>query len=305
MEIDLDLDIDHYNLNDILELFRLSPDFTEAELKQAKRQVLATHPDKSKLDRKVFLFFSKAYKILFYMYNFKNTSQTRKAEAYERQRQFDQDSDFHNEQDQALAAKFSKHDNFNAVFNEIFEANKLRDEELDAGYGDWLGDEANPGPDPQTETGGSIDRDKFAAVKASQRAQHQKQQQLALFTEPTSVNGGGGYDLGRERPQYYSSDVFSKLPYEDLKRAHTETVVPVTEQDARAENFRSVDELQRSRGSLAVSQEIYNQHEHILREKEKQEELGGTHRSYLLAKQMEEAQRLNRNIKSQFLFLKN
>lgn len=305
MEIDLDLDIDHYDLNDILELFRLSPDFTEAELKQAKRQVLATHPDKSKLDRKVFLFFSKAYKILFYMYNFKNTSQTRQAEAYERQRQFDQDSDFHNEQDQVLAAKFSKRDNFNAVFNKIFEANKLRDEELDAGYGDWLGDEANPGPDPQTETGGSIDRDKFAAIKATQRTQHQKQQQLALFTEPTSANGGAGYDLGRERPQYYSSDVFSKLPYEDLKRAHTETVVPVTEQDARAENFRSVDELQRSRGSLAVSQEIYNQHEHILREKEKQEELGGTHRSYLLAKQMEEAQRLNRNIKSQFLFLKN
>ena len=42
------------------------------DLKNAKKIVLKTHPDKSKLDKKYFLFFSSAYKILFQLYNFKN-----------------------------------------------------------------------------------------------------------------------------------------------------------------------------------------------------------------------------------------
>ena len=37
--------------------------------------------------------------------------------------------------------------------------------------------------------------------------------------------------LTREKPTYYSSDIFSKLNYDDLKKAHTETVVPVTNED--------------------------------------------------------------------------
>ena len=39
---------------------------------------------------------------------------------------------------------------------------------------------------------------------------------------------GIGHNLAGEKPEYYSSRMFSKLQYDDLKRAHTETVVPVT-----------------------------------------------------------------------------
>ena len=46
----LDLDISHYNLEDILNLFNVDISFGENELKNAKRMVLRTHPDKSKLD---------------------------------------------------------------------------------------------------------------------------------------------------------------------------------------------------------------------------------------------------------------
>ena len=46
--------------------------------------------------------------------------------------------------------------------------------------------------------------------------------------EMTSNNG---YDLDRNKPSSYSSGMFSKLAYEDLKKAHTETVVPVTHDD--------------------------------------------------------------------------
>ena len=61
----LDLNIDNYNLKDILKLFSISEEFTEKDMKEAKKIVLQIHPDKSKLDAKYFYFFSKAYKIIY------------------------------------------------------------------------------------------------------------------------------------------------------------------------------------------------------------------------------------------------
>ena len=69
---DLDLDINNYELHDILNLFQIPSNFTEDHLKQCKKAVLKTHPDKSGLDKEVFLFFSKAYKILYEIHIFKN-----------------------------------------------------------------------------------------------------------------------------------------------------------------------------------------------------------------------------------------
>ena len=68
MTENLDLNIDNYNLDELLKLFHLSYDFTASDLKQAKRIVLRTHPDKSNLPKEYFLFFSKAYKIIFNIY---------------------------------------------------------------------------------------------------------------------------------------------------------------------------------------------------------------------------------------------
>ena len=65
---DLDLNIHNYDLNDLLNLFKLPYHFTEEHLRDAKKTVLKTHPDKSRLDRKYFLFFSKAYKYLLKMH---------------------------------------------------------------------------------------------------------------------------------------------------------------------------------------------------------------------------------------------
>ena len=47
-----DLDIDSYNLNDLLNLFHLTYDFNESDLKQARKMVLKMHPDKSNIDNK-------------------------------------------------------------------------------------------------------------------------------------------------------------------------------------------------------------------------------------------------------------
>ena len=61
----LDLNIDNYDLTDLLALFRLEFDFKEDDLKRVKKTVMQTHPDKSGLDKKYFLFFTSAYKIIY------------------------------------------------------------------------------------------------------------------------------------------------------------------------------------------------------------------------------------------------
>ena len=69
--LDLDLDINNYSLEDIINLFQIRENFNEADMKRAKQQVLRLHPDKSKLDTKYFLFYSKAYKTLYSIYEFR------------------------------------------------------------------------------------------------------------------------------------------------------------------------------------------------------------------------------------------
>ena len=60
----LDLDINNYTLDDLLNLFKLDYSFTLVHLKKSKLTYLKTHPDKSNIDIKYFLFFKKAYETL-------------------------------------------------------------------------------------------------------------------------------------------------------------------------------------------------------------------------------------------------
>ena len=54
---ELDLTLSNYNLKDILNLFKLPDNFTKQQFKDAKQIVYAIHPDKSRLDKKYFIFF--------------------------------------------------------------------------------------------------------------------------------------------------------------------------------------------------------------------------------------------------------
>ena len=61
----LDLDINNYELDDILKLFKVSHDLSHDDMKRAKKIVLMSHPDKSRMSPDIFLFYTKAYKILY------------------------------------------------------------------------------------------------------------------------------------------------------------------------------------------------------------------------------------------------
>jgi len=131
---ELDLNIDNYNLEDILNLFGLNINYNTNELKVAKKMALKTHPDKSGLDNAVFIFFSKAYNILSKIYKLKNRTE-------QKVENIDYDGDDMEKElgnKELLKIKLNKLDkkDFNLWFNNLFE--KSNGKANTKGYGDWL-----------------------------------------------------------------------------------------------------------------------------------------------------------------------
>ena len=134
----LDLDIKNYNLEDITNLFNIPIVFDEAELRKAKLTVLQTHPDKSKLPKEYFLFFSSAYKMLYQIYTFRNGKNRNKKENYKEI--IDEETVDPSEDSMKLCVEKVKRLNaveFNKLFNEHYEKCKIQMDE-DAGYEEWF-----------------------------------------------------------------------------------------------------------------------------------------------------------------------
>ena len=116
--MDMDLDIDNYELKELLDIFKLDYDFTMDDLKKAKKTALKTHPDKSGLDQKYFIFFSKAYNIIYNIYRFRNKT-IKKVKNVD----YINDEIDEGEKTQLIEkiSKFKTAKDFNEWFNEVFE----------------------------------------------------------------------------------------------------------------------------------------------------------------------------------------
>lgn len=278
----LDLNIDNYDLSDILDLFKLDINFNKSDLKTAYKITLKTHPDKSQLDKKYFLFFSKAFKILKYIYDFTHKNETCVYTHDKGQIYYINE----NKTNKLLVDKIKNTPNFNKWFNETFEKVKIQDEEDDNGYNDWF---------TSTE---DINIDNISSPADMASAFDKKKRQAKALVVHTGVqdinSGSSGYNLIRETPTNYSSDIFSSLKYEDLKKAHTETVVPVNNDDFHnRKHFRNTDELIRYRHknskilSENETQELYKQQQQIKNK-------NNINRAYKLTKQYDEIKKANK-----------
>jgi len=79
-----------------------------------------------------------------------------------------------------------------------------------------------------------------------------REQALVVRSEVKTFDSfnSAGYGLSRECPEEHSSGLNfgSSLAYEDLRKAHTETVIPVTHEDYEAvRKYKNMNELQMSR----------------------------------------------------------
>ena len=129
----MDLDIEHYSLQELLNLFKLNENFTSAEFKDARRIVHALHPDKCNQDIKYYLFFKQAYSLLESVNSFKHKIE----ENVDAHLSFDEIIDGMADHDKKqIVDSLSVNPNFNKEFNSLFEKYYLKED--DTGHGDWL-----------------------------------------------------------------------------------------------------------------------------------------------------------------------
>jgi curved DNA-binding protein CbpA len=270
----LDLDIQNYNLEDILKLFHLNYNFNEVDLKGAYRISLKTHPDKSGLDPDIFRFFQKAYKVLSKIFYFRNKKTNTAHNGTYTPEPISQNKA---ELLRSLDGKNVK--DFNKWFNEMFEKTRTRDENVDNGYGEWYNNYHDK--EQKSLTLSDFGRE-FEKEKRNCKA-------IVVQRDIEEMSGGGGYSLNRDAPVEYSSDVFSKLKYEDLKKAHTQTVVPVTREDfEKQQKFKNVDEYRRHRAAQMNSPISLQQSREYIRRREEHGRVSDTHRIYSIIRRDEE-----------------
>ena len=276
---ELDLHIENYNLKELLVLFNLDYNFNIDDLKKAKKIVLMTHPDKSGLNKDYFLFFTSAYKLIYNLYDFRYKS-TNNNTKYILEK---------NEDNEKLlnAYNIQNKPDFNKWFNNMFETSQIPDLNKSAGYGSWLvSDEDIETQIATKNTMNSIIEDKKTKMRS-----------LIIHNQYKEItNTSSLYDLTTEQPDTYSSDIFSKLSYEDLKKAHTESVVPVTIDDYNNRKQYSINELINTRSIQDTERNSVEMQEVAMNKLLEQKELrikSDMERAYTLAKQDEKIRIVN------------
>ena len=288
---DIDLDIENYNYKELLDLLSLKYDFSEEDLKRAKKMVLMTHPDKSRCDKDIFLFMAKVYKLVYQVYI--TTNKINSLSINNTDSEYDNDvsniiKDYHSNEFKEQLNKFSKSKNFNKEFNKLFEKYKLTSEEEENGYANWLKENEDC---------------KVAKNKNEMNEYIENKKRhlssLIVYKEPTELNNNSinSSNLINKKPEYYESNVFDKLKYDDVKKVYTESVIPVTNDDYKnKQKFSSVGEYKTYRNN-DLNKIKYNTAQNS--------NISETERAYQLVKQDKIIRDNYKNIQSNFLLIKN
>ena len=134
------LDINMYKLDDLLGLFNLSYDISIEDLKRARKIVMKTHPDKSRLDPKYFLFYKKAFDIIVQFYDNQNKQNKKTTEV-----DTDYDANIHNTFNKSSVKKVSSvieemdTNDFQNKFNKLFDENMTN--KIDEKRNNWFTDQ--------------------------------------------------------------------------------------------------------------------------------------------------------------------
>ena len=292
----VDLDIDNYKLEDILNLFKVPLNFNEQDMKQAKRITLMTHPDKSGLDKEYFLFYSKAYKKLHGIYTFRqNTRQNLDIEYSDVLIDYETSRDINKEE-----SKRKK--DFNIWFNKTFE--ELNENKTE-GYSDWLKSEDN---ELSKNINNSKTKEEKEKILMEKRKEHRE---LTIYKdiEETYANiSVNSSSLSKNTPSDYgNNELFSKSGYQDLKSAYENTLIPVTDDDYKEKKqFKNTFELQqyRKENEVKMNTSLSSQQEKYMINKRKMEENEATMVGWDLANEIEQSEKKNQEFMSKFSLLK-
>ena len=291
----MDLNIDNYNLNELLKIFKLEHDFDYNQLKEAKKIVYKMHPDKSKLPKEYFLFFSKAYKLVVQIFEFRN-KYVSKVEDVE----YDNVKNVTDEECKIIMKNIKDKTKFSKFFNEMFDNMKIKNESFENGYNDWL----------KEENDDNDDNSKDWKTRFNERKNQKKALTIFKETQDNIDNISCGHNmLDDSIPDNYSNNqMFSKNPYIDVKEAYDNPVIPVNDETYNnIKKFNNVLEMQnhRKKTEISPSDQLKKQQEMFLKKKNNMDVNNANNTAFKLANQVAESEKNNNIFWSKLKLLEN
>jgi hypothetical protein len=292
------LNIHMYSLDELLGLFDLTYNMTQTELRNAKRRVLMLHPDKSKLPPEYFLFYKKAFEVVVQFYennNKQNQAMTEEATTYH---PLSNGLNKATIQKVATVAGEMAPKEFQNKFNELFEKNMAA--KPDASKNEWFTKD-----EPVYKTEETVSSKNMGQVFENMK---QKTAEMVKYRGVQEIDRSGGtrlYEDDDENDLYISSDPFSKLKFDDLRKVHKDqTIFSVSESDySKVKKYSSVDHFVRERGNQPLNPLDKPEAERILEAKDRQfreQIMQKQHAANLRTMQYEEK---NKSIISSFMLL--
>jgi hypothetical protein len=264
------LHIHMYTLQEILGLFDLTYTITIEDLKRAKKKVLMLHPDKSRLSPDYFLFYKKAFDIILQLYENNNKqNQTINSETVKYKPLENTLNNAAKNKVKTVIGEMDKSE-FNHTFNQLFNDNMVK--KPSQTRNDWFSKEEpiyNIDPNVSTKNMGEV----LDTIK-------QQNAELAKYNgiQELYVNSNSGsrlYDENEDEDNedvYISTDPFSKLKFDDLRKVHKDqTVFAVSERDInKVQQYSSMDHFMRERGKQTLTPLEKQEAEYMLAMKDKQ-----------------------------------
>jgi hypothetical protein len=295
------LNIQSYTFPEILALFNLSYDISMEDMKRAKKQVLMLHPDKSRLSADYFLFYKKAFDQV--VHYFENQQKINRKFTEENTKYQPPMPSINNTNSRNITNKINEMDkaDFHAKFNQLFEDNMANRQNPQKN--EWFSKD-EPVFTEKVQTAGGITA-AFDQMK-------QRTSSLIVHRGVQEIHSSGNmgtslYDDidADDANTYVTSDPFSKLKYDDLRKVHKDqTIFSVSERDInKVQQYGSIDQYQRARGGQNLTPLEKPQAEKILEQREKdtvKRMANLQHQSNLKSMEYEEK---NKKVLSSFLLL--
>jgi cation transport regulator ChaB len=306
------LDINNYSLEEIFGLFELDYNLTDDAMRAAKKKVLMTHPDKSRLPSHYFHFYKQAYEIVLNIYKqkskFNDGAAAPAAVAYSPNVASTKSvgnvaDDDHVAQQIAAVAKKMDGGAFNSKFNELYDKNMVR--KTDTSRYDWF-KQAEPVLD---DFSNKHVNPKNMGAELENVKQRQAALQVYKGVQEMRMPGGGAtscYD-DDETDEYVACDVFGKLKFDDLRKVHKDqTVFAVSEKDYdKRPQYKTVEQFVKDRDAGGGATPLAkDQAASLLARQQKEHEqsiMNKQHRDYMLQKEYEEKQK---TVRAAFLQLR-
>lgn len=265
------LDIQLYSLDELLNLFDLNYDFNIDQLKNAKKKVLSLHPDKSRLPSEYFIFYKKAFEIIYNLYE----ERIKQSKIVPKEKMvYDSKNDESAKHTINNVMKNMSNNDFQKKFNDLFEQNMTTKQ--DTSKNQWFREET-----PlynETIKNGSI----------SNTMQSMKQNSVMLYQGIQNLSTHNNNNLYQDNEsKYVSSDVFSKLKYDDLRRVHKdETIFSVGEHNLQdMKLYNNAEELKHARSGQNITPMEQKNAEKMIYDMQRNQDL------YIKQKQYEHTQK--------------